>query len=68
VWLNPHLTLQVWWNGDLKLDFKASNSEWRKWQPSSPTSPHWYDLSRLRRYMAAHIAHRDSTTVRGIHQ
>jgi DNA topoisomerase VI subunit B len=64
VWLNPHLTLQVWWNGDLKLDFKASNSEWRKWQPSWPTSPHWYDLSRLRRYIAAHIANRDSVTAR----
>jgi DNA topoisomerase VI subunit B len=63
-WLNPHLTLQLWWNGDLKLDFKSSNPEWRKWQPFWPTSPHWYDLSRLRRYMAAHIAHRDSITVR----
>ncbi len=35
----------------------ASNPAWRKWRPSDPTSPHWYDEARLARLMAAHIAH-----------
>jgi DNA topoisomerase VI subunit B len=63
-WLNPHLTLRVSWNGERKLDIKASNPSWKKWLPSWPTSAHWYDLSRFRRYMAAHIANRGDITVR----
>jgi DNA topoisomerase VI subunit B len=63
-WINPHLTLRVVWNGKIKLDFQATNPTWKKWQPSWPTSAHWYDLSRFRRYMAAHIAHRGRITVR----
>jgi DNA topoisomerase VI subunit B len=63
-WLNPHLTLQVSWNGEAKIDVKASKPTWDKWLPSWPTSPHWYDRSRFRRYMSAHIAHRGGITVR----
>jgi DNA topoisomerase VI subunit B len=63
-WLNPHLTLRESWNGERKIDIKASNPTWKKWLPSWPTSAHWYDVSRFRRYMAAHIAHRDDITVR----
>jgi DNA topoisomerase VI subunit B len=63
-WVNPHLTLRLIWNGERKIDIKASNPEWSKWLPSWPTSAHWYDEGRFRRYMAAHIAHRGSTTVR----
>jgi DNA topoisomerase VI subunit B len=57
-WINPHLSLRVTWNGVTVIDIKASNPAWQKWLPSWPTSAHWYDESRLRRYMAAHIAHR----------
>jgi DNA topoisomerase VI subunit B/DNA-binding transcriptional regulator YdaS (Cro superfamily) len=57
-WLNPHLSLRVNWNGVHVIDIKASSPTWKKWLPSWPTSAHWYDQSRLRRYMAAHIAHR----------
>ena len=64
VWLNPHLSLRVTWNGECKIDIKASNPKWKKWLPSWPTSAHWYNQSRLRRYMAAHIAHRVDVTVR----
>jgi len=32
--------------------------------PSWPTCAHWYDVSRFRRYMAAHIANRGNITVR----
>jgi len=63
-WLNPHLSLRVTWNGERKVDIKESNPKWQKWLPSWPTCPHWYDQSRFRRYMAAHIAHRPDITVR----
>jgi DNA topoisomerase VI subunit B len=63
-WLNPHLSLRVSWNGDVKIDVKASNPTWRKWIPSWPTSPHWYDKSAMRRYMAAHIFNQENITVR----
>ena len=63
-WLNPHLSLRLTWNGEVKIDVKASNPTWDKWLPSWPTSPHWYDKSRFRRYMAAHIANRAKITVR----
>jgi DNA topoisomerase VI subunit B len=63
-WLNPHLSLRVSWNGERKIDIKASNPTWNKWLPSWPTSAHWYDQSRFRRYMAAHIANRGNITVR----
>jgi hypothetical protein len=63
-WLNPHLSLRLVWNGDVKINVEASNPTWAKWLPSWPTSAHWYDRSRFRRYMAAHIAHRGDVTVR----
>jgi hypothetical protein len=63
-WLNPHLSLRVTWNGERKIDIKASNPTWQKWLPSWPTSAHWYDQSRFRRYMAAHIDHCGDITVR----
>jgi DNA topoisomerase VI subunit B len=63
-WINPHLTLRVVWNGEVKFDFQATDPTWTKWLPSWPTSAHWYDVGRLRRYMAAHIAHRGKITVR----
>ena len=63
-WLNPHLSLRLTWNGEALIDIKATNPSWAKWSPSLPTSAHWYDQSRFRRYMAAHIAHRGDITVR----
>ena len=63
-WLNPHLSLTVKWHGKVRINIKASNPNWKKWLPSWPTSAHWYDVTRFRRYMAAHIANRGSITVR----
>lgn len=63
-WLNPHLSLKVLWDGEVAIDIKASNLTWAKWLPSWPTSAHWYDKARFRRYMAAHVAHRGNVTVR----
>jgi len=33
-WLNPHLSLRVTWNGEVKIDAMASNPTWSKWLPS----------------------------------
>jgi DNA topoisomerase VI subunit B len=63
-WLNPHLSLRLVWEGKKVIDVKASNPTWAKWLPSWPTSANWYDKSRFRRYMAAHIANRGDITVR----
>jgi len=56
VWFNPHLSLRGTWFGREFLNVKATNSNWEKWRPCNPTSPHWYDESRLQRYLAAHVA------------
>jgi hypothetical protein len=55
-WFNPHLTLCGVWFGSEFINVKATNPDWEKWQPRNPTSPHWYDESRLQRYLAAHVA------------
>lgn len=55
-WFNPHLTLRGVWFGCEFINVKATNPTWKKWRPCNPTSPHWYDESRLQRYLAAHVA------------
>jgi DNA topoisomerase VI subunit B len=55
-WFNPHLTLRGVWFGHEFINVKASNTSWEKWRPRNPTSPHWYNESRLQRYLAAHVA------------
>jgi DNA topoisomerase VI subunit B len=55
-WFNPHLTLRGIWFGREFINVKATNPTWEKWRPRNPTSPHWYDESRLQRYLAAHVA------------
>jgi DNA topoisomerase VI subunit B len=54
-WFNPHLSLRGVWQGQEFVNRAATNPHWEKWQPSNPTSPHWYDESRLQRYLAAHV-------------
>src|SRR5262249_36466469 len=56
VFFNPHLTLRgVWYEREF-VNIAATNPRWEKWRPRDPTSPHWYDESRLQRYLAAHVA------------
>jgi DNA topoisomerase VI subunit B len=57
VWLNPHLSLTVSWNGEQRLSVHASHPAWVKWGPSDPTSPHWYTPERFERLMAGYVAH-----------
>jgi hypothetical protein len=56
VWFNPHLTLRGIWCGREFINVQATDPAWDKWRPRDPTSPHWYDASRLQRYLAAHVA------------
>lgn len=52
--LNPHLTMHLGWFGE-QLHSEASDPGWRKWTPSSPTSPHWYRPEDLERLVAAYL-------------
>ncbi len=54
--LNPHLTLTVDWFGTTTT-IEASDPTWKKWLPSNPTSPHWYEPEHFERLAAAYIAH-----------
>ena len=56
VWFNPHLSLRGSWKGTEFINCEASDPQWMKWGPRNPTSPHWYNESRLQRYMSAHVA------------
>jgi DNA topoisomerase VI subunit B len=56
VWFNPHLTLRGVWFGREFINVTGTNPNWDRWKPRNPTSPHWYDESRLTRYLAAHVA------------
>ena len=56
VWFNPHLTLRGSWYGKEFINVAATTPDWKKWGPRNPTSPHWYDETRLQRYLAAHVA------------
>jgi len=59
-WFNPHLTL------DFKADRNGEESDiyedardtsWSKWLPKNQTSPHWYDVARLKNLIAKTVAH-----------
>jgi hypothetical protein len=56
IWFNPHLTLRGTWSGKKFINVAATNPRWDKWRPRDPTSAHWYDETRLQRYLAAHVA------------
>lgn len=54
--LNPHATLSIDYFGE-KRTFEATSPGWRKWMPSSPTCPHWYEPAHLERLLGAYITH-----------
>jgi hypothetical protein len=56
VWFNPHLTLRGTWHGQRFVKVAATDPNWKKWRPRDPTSAHWYDRTRLQRYLSAHVA------------
>lgn len=54
--LNPHLTLVLDCFGKATC-IPATNPTWEKWTPSSPTSPHWYEVEHLERLLGAYVTH-----------
>jgi hypothetical protein len=54
--LNPHLTLTLDCFGE-RTTTRATAPSWRKWTPSSPTSPHWYEPEHLERLIGAYVTH-----------
>jgi DNA topoisomerase VI subunit B len=53
--LNPHLTLSMDWDPD-RSQVTATDPAWKKWKPSDPPCPHWYQPEHLERQLAAYIA------------
>src|SRR5262249_40943595 len=51
---NPHATFLV--ADGRRSKISATNPAWKKWLPSSPTSPHWYSAERLGGLIAAYLA------------
>lgn len=66
--LNPHLSLRVTcrWRGlRYRRAYEASDTDWAKWTPSAPTSPHWYRAPDFERLAGAFLSHdRARNTVR----
>lgn len=56
---NPHATFIL---EDKR--FEATNPQWTKWNPSNPTSPHWYVKEQLRDLIAAYLANKNDKTIR----
>ena len=54
--LNPHATLGFA-DGEDQWTFEATDPAWRKWTPSSPTCPHWYEPEHLERLLGAFVNH-----------
>jgi Histidine kinase-, DNA gyrase B-, and HSP90-like ATPase len=67
--VNPHLALSFT-APDRALSFvrRATSPGWRKWKPTDPTCPHWYDLASLKTLIAAEInkANRDRVPQRTV--
>jgi DNA topoisomerase VI subunit B len=52
-WFNPHLAISLKVDGKTLYDNPSTDDGWKKWKPSQPTSPHWYDPERLLGWMKA---------------
>ena len=42
--------------GSTEATYTATASDWRKWTPGDPTSPHWYTVEQLQTLIAAYVA------------
>ncbi len=56
---NPHVSFTYTNQTDERENFStpASITDWRKWAPDRPTSPHWYTPDGLRALIAAYVGH-----------
>jgi len=48
---NPHATFRIG-----ERAFEATDPKWMKWNPTDPTSPHWYTTATLRDLIAAYVS------------
>jgi len=51
---NPHLSISLDWFGQRK-SWTDTDTKWKKWLPSDPTSPHWYGQANLERLIGAYV-------------
>ncbi len=49
------MSIFVDWDGE-RTTVKPTDTAWKKWLPSDPTSPHWYTDQHLERLVAGYIA------------
>src|SRR5258708_2139929 len=56
---NPHATFSF---EDERLE--ATAPKWNKWNPSNPTSAHWYSIEELRNLIAAYLSNKKDKTIR----
>jgi DNA topoisomerase VI subunit B len=52
---NPHLQV-TYREPAYEMTLPRTTSNWHKWAPRDPTSPHWYTLERLQGLIAAYVA------------
>jgi DNA topoisomerase VI subunit B len=52
---NPHAHLS-YHHGESQQTIPRTTSDWQKWLPRDPTSPHWYTPERLRTLIASYLA------------
>ena len=50
---NPHLALTARIGSSHELAFRPTSPDWKRWKPSSPPVPAWYDIERFRRLFGA---------------
>ncbi len=56
---NPHAEFSL---GERR--FEAAVTGWTKWNPSNPTSPHWYTQEQVRDLIAAYLANNHDMSIR----
>lgn len=52
---NPHATFKLKGGNNLQV-WDATDTEFKRWMPSEPTSPHWYDEERFISLISAYLA------------
>jgi hypothetical protein len=61
---NPHLDLVAKWDADSWVKAAPTAVDWKRWRPSDPMSPHWYDARLLKRLIGREIAYAEEKGLR----
>lgn len=66
---NPHVAWRLCQMGEAPYDISPTNTDWGKWTPDRPTSPHWYTPDELARLLAGYLrADRQSGIPRSVRE